>query len=223
MRVVAQMSRGIDPGPAASLFKIRGTEIFQRITDLTHQAIGNYGLAIREHPVSANHFMPGPDYGHTASEKYLNSRKLSIYGGSNEIQRNIIAKAVLGPVTASHEGVGWISSLRKNRNCFDPAFSGCCAIAMISTPAARSWRRDEGWSRTHWKAFAELGLCAAPFQESAGGLGGGPLATMIIMQEFGRHLVVEPFFETVVLAGGLIEDIGSRGAARGLSADDHGR
>ena len=80
----------------ASLFKIRGTEIFQNITELTHRAIGNYGLAIREHPVSANHFMPGPDYGHTASEKYLNSRKLSIYGGSNEIQRNIIAKAVLG-------------------------------------------------------------------------------------------------------------------------------
>ena len=96
LRIVAQMSRGIDPGPAASLFKIRGTEIFQRITDLTHQAIGNYGLAIREHPVSANRFMPGPEYGHTATEKYLNSRKLSIYGGSNEIQRNIIAKAVLG-------------------------------------------------------------------------------------------------------------------------------
>ena len=96
LRVVAQMARGIDPGPAASLFKIRGTEIFQGITELTHRAIGNYGLAIREQPVSANQFMPGPDYGHTASEKYLNSRKLSIYGGSNEIQRNIIAKAVLG-------------------------------------------------------------------------------------------------------------------------------
>src|SRR3981189_1961714 len=95
LRVVAQMSRGIDPGPAASLFKIRGTEIFQRITDLTHQAIGNYGLAVREHPISANHFMPGPHYGHTASEKDLNSRKLSIYGGSNEIQRNIIAKGVV--------------------------------------------------------------------------------------------------------------------------------
>jgi alkylation response protein AidB-like acyl-CoA dehydrogenase len=69
---------------------------------------------------------------------------------------------------------------------------------------------DEGWSRAHWKAFVELGLCAAPFKESAGGLGGGPLTTMIIMKEFGRNLVVEPFFETVVLAGGLIEDIGSR-------------
>src|SRR4029077_14938457 len=68
---------------------------------------------------------------------------------------------------------------------------------------------DEGWSRSHWNAFAELGRCAAPFQESTGGLGGGPLATMIVMQEVGRRLVVEPFFETVVLAGGLIEDIGS--------------
>jgi alkylation response protein AidB-like acyl-CoA dehydrogenase len=96
LRVVAQMSRDIDPGAAASLFKIRGTEIFQDVTELTHRAIGNYGLAIREHPMSANRFMPGPEYGHTASEHYLNSRKLSIYGGSNEIQRNIIAKAVLG-------------------------------------------------------------------------------------------------------------------------------
>jgi alkylation response protein AidB-like acyl-CoA dehydrogenase len=68
---------------------------------------------------------------------------------------------------------------------------------------------DEGWSRKHWNAFAELGLCAAPFQESSGGLGGGPLATMIVMREFGRNLVVEPFLETVVLAGGLIEEIGS--------------
>jgi len=96
LRIVSQMSRGIDPGPAASLFKIRGTEIFQRITDLTHRAIGNDGLSLREHPASSNRELPGPKYGHTASELFLNSRKLSIYGGSNEIQRNIIAKAVLG-------------------------------------------------------------------------------------------------------------------------------
>jgi alkylation response protein AidB-like acyl-CoA dehydrogenase len=68
---------------------------------------------------------------------------------------------------------------------------------------------DEGWSRKRWKSFAELGLCAAPFPESSGGLGGGSLATMIVMQEFGRNLVVEPYFETVVLAGGLIEDVAS--------------
>ena len=68
---------------------------------------------------------------------------------------------------------------------------------------------EEGFSRKHWVAFAELGLLAAPFSEDAGGLGGGPLSTMIVMQEFGRHLVVEPFVETVVIAGGLIEQAGS--------------
>jgi alkylation response protein AidB-like acyl-CoA dehydrogenase len=68
---------------------------------------------------------------------------------------------------------------------------------------------EEGIGREQWQAFAELGLLAAPFSEAVGGLGGGTLSTMIIMQEFGRHLVVEPFFETVVLAGGLIEHAGS--------------
>jgi alkylation response protein AidB-like acyl-CoA dehydrogenase len=68
---------------------------------------------------------------------------------------------------------------------------------------------EEGFSREIWRSFAELGLLAAPFSEEIGGLGGGPLATMIAMQEFGRHLVVEPFLETVVLAGGLIADAGT--------------
>jgi alkylation response protein AidB-like acyl-CoA dehydrogenase len=70
-------------------------------------------------------------------------------------------------------------------------------------------RGEEGWSKAHWQEFAELGLLAAPFPESLGGLGQGPIATMIIMEEFGHRLVVEPFFETVVVAGGLIEDAGS--------------
>jgi len=68
---------------------------------------------------------------------------------------------------------------------------------------------EDGWSRKHWDAFAELGLLAAPFPEEYGGLGAGPLASMIVMQEFGRNLVVEPFFETVVLAGGLLAQSGS--------------
>jgi alkylation response protein AidB-like acyl-CoA dehydrogenase len=95
-RMISQLSHGRDPGAAASLLKIRGTEIHQRIADITHRAIGQYGLALREHPANSNVFVPGPQYAHTATEKYLNTRKLSIYGGSNEIQRNIIAKAVLG-------------------------------------------------------------------------------------------------------------------------------
>ncbi len=68
---------------------------------------------------------------------------------------------------------------------------------------------EGGWSRTQWDRFAELGLLAAPLPEEFGGLGRRSLAAMIIMQEFGRNLVVEPFFETVILAAGLIDDVGS--------------
>jgi alkylation response protein AidB-like acyl-CoA dehydrogenase len=78
---------------------------------------------------------------------------------------------------------------------------------------------EDGFSRRQWAAFAELGLFAAPFSEDIGGLGGGPLSTMIIMQEFGRHLVVEPFVETLVLAGGLIEQAGSDEQKRAFIPD----
>jgi alkylation response protein AidB-like acyl-CoA dehydrogenase len=78
---------------------------------------------------------------------------------------------------------------------------------------------EDGFSRKQWEAFAELGLLGAPFSEEVGGLGGGPLATMIVMQEFGRHLVLEPFVETVVVAGGLIERTGSEEQKQALIPD----
>ena len=78
---------------------------------------------------------------------------------------------------------------------------------------------EDGFSRKRWEAFAELGLLAAPFSEEVGGLGGGSLSTMIIMQEFGRHLVVEPFVETIVVAGSLIEQTGSEKQKRAFLPD----
>jgi len=68
---------------------------------------------------------------------------------------------------------------------------------------------DSGWSRDCWRAFAELGLLAAPFAEEHGGFGGGAIEVMIIMEEFGKGLVVEPYLQTVVLCGGLINLAGS--------------
>ena len=69
---------------------------------------------------------------------------------------------------------------------------------------------DEGWRPEIWKEFAELGLLAAPFPEEMGGFGGGAIDAMIVMEELGRHLVVEPYVETVILAGGLLRDAGSK-------------
>jgi pimeloyl-CoA dehydrogenase small subunit len=70
-------------------------------------------------------------------------------------------------------------------------------------------RSEAGWSRSTWKQFAELGLLAAPFPEDHGGLGGGSVETMIVMEEFGRALVVEPYVPTVVIGGGMILSAGT--------------
>ena len=67
----------------------------------------------------------------------------------------------------------------------------------------------DGWRPEIWAQFAELGLLAAPFSEEMGGLGGGAIETMIVMEEFGRHLVIEPYLETVVIAGGFLREGGS--------------
>jgi pimeloyl-CoA dehydrogenase small subunit len=61
-----------------------------------------------------------------------------------------------------------------------------------------------GWSRPIWSRFAELGLLALPFAAENGGLGGGPVESLIVMEAFGRHLVLEPYLATVVLGGGCL-------------------
>ena len=68
---------------------------------------------------------------------------------------------------------------------------------------------DEGFSRDHWATFAELGLLGLPFREEDGGLGGGPIDTMIVMEQFGRGLVLEPYLATVLLAGQAIAHAGT--------------
>jgi alkylation response protein AidB-like acyl-CoA dehydrogenase len=97
LRSLAGEAAGRGPGPESSLLKIKGSEIQQRITELALEAVGHYGAPYfrgfgdgdNEHPI-------GPDYAHRAAPTYFNTRKTTIYGGSNEIQRNIIAKMVLG-------------------------------------------------------------------------------------------------------------------------------
>ena len=64
---------------------------------------------------------------------------------------------------------------------------------------------QHGFSAEHWQQFAELGWLSIPFAEEYGGFGGGPVDTMVIMQEFGRGLVSEPFLPTVLLFGGLLQ------------------
>jgi alkylation response protein AidB-like acyl-CoA dehydrogenase len=75
-------------------------------------------------------------------------------------------------------------------------------------------KSEAGWRPDYWKAFAEeLGILGAPFSEDLGGLGGGATENMIVLEEFGKALVVEPYLGTVVIGGGFLKHSGYAGAS----------
>ncbi len=97
--VAADAKRGNTgkPDPASSILKIKGSEIQQATTHLLMQVMGPHALPYHSGDLDGSNELPiEPDYAATAAPSYFNVRKVSIYGGSNEIQKNIIAKAVLG-------------------------------------------------------------------------------------------------------------------------------
>ena len=78
----------------------------------------------------------------------------------------------------------------------------------------------EGYSPAIWAQFAELGLLGLPFAEEYGGFGGSAQEVMLVMQAFGRVLVLEPYFPTVVLAGTAVNAGRNSGAEAGDPAGD---
>ncbi len=98
LRVVAderKMAKGRQ-NPASSILKLKGSVIQQQLTELLMEVVGPYVLPYQRDFDGNNEPTVGPEYATEAAPMYFNYRKVSIYGGSNEIQRNIIAKAILG-------------------------------------------------------------------------------------------------------------------------------
>ena len=97
MQIFSAMGSGKPVGPASSMLKCAGSEAQQAITELALEAVGGYATPfIQDTWAMTNDPRPGPDYAAPAAPSYFNYRKASIYAGSNEIQRNIMAKLVLG-------------------------------------------------------------------------------------------------------------------------------
>jgi hypothetical protein len=98
LRVIAAVAGGGVPGAESSMLKIRGTEIRQEISSLLRRAMGPYAAPFIEDALQEGYAEEaiGPDEAASAAALYFNNRKLSIFGGSNEIQKNIISKMILG-------------------------------------------------------------------------------------------------------------------------------
>ena len=97
-RVMAELAGGKNPGPASSMLKTRGTEMRQRLDEIAVETIGFYASADQHdaRTPGSNVEPIGPKEGMVFMPTYLNNRAASIYGGSNEVQRGIMAKLVLG-------------------------------------------------------------------------------------------------------------------------------
>ena len=97
-RVMSALATGKNPGPASSMLKVQGTEAMQRLDTLAIEAVGLFGAVFqpKARAPGSNEKPVGPEHSLTVMPRYLNNRAASIYGGSNEIQRNIIASLVLG-------------------------------------------------------------------------------------------------------------------------------
>ena len=97
LRILVDADSGAAAGPESSMLKIKGTIIRQELNDLTRRALGPYALPFSSEAMEEgyNEQSIGPDYANAIAAKYFNNRKMSIYAGSNEIQREIITKTKL--------------------------------------------------------------------------------------------------------------------------------
>jgi alkylation response protein AidB-like acyl-CoA dehydrogenase len=98
LRILGALAAGQNVGPESSLLKTRGTELQQAVTELALEVSGYYGFPFdASTPEIGDNFAPvGPEQANGVAQDYFNTRKVSIFAGSNEIQRNIMAKLVLG-------------------------------------------------------------------------------------------------------------------------------
>ena len=96
LRILSSIRGGESPGPESSMMKTLVTDLEQEISELTLEVIGYYGIPFQDTSFGSNEMAIGDEDFRPIAGKYQNLRATSIYGGSNEIQRNIMAKAVLG-------------------------------------------------------------------------------------------------------------------------------
>ena len=199
LRILSEEVKGTAPGPESSFLKIRGSELQQRISELTLEAVGHFGLlqSNESQLEQSNEYYPGPEYSNNTGANYLNLRKTTIYGGSNEIQKNILSKMVLGLVmnlTLSEDQVLIRDSAQK---FLEVNYSFEKELVFLKIKKSHL--------KTIGKNFSELGWLGLAFSEDIGGFDGNINNLMTLMERIGASLVLEPIIFNNIIVGKLFE------------------
>lgn len=212
IRALRGQTRGKPSAIQSSIGKVIGTETRQRMTELGMELAGSYGSADVRIGAASSGELPIPEEAVFNMNAYLNDRAASIYGGSNEVQRNIIAAHLL----ADSRDSGKASPDETEMH------------AMLRDSLARYLEQQYGFNDRLraiagaidtppplWRGLSsDLGILGASFPEAWGGLGGGVAENQLIMELLGGALAGEPYLSTVVVGGGLLRRVGGSMADR---------
>lgn len=203
---------------APSMGKVLATELKQHLTELGLDIAGPYGTTSLGIGEAADPVQAVPEDAVFASHAYLNDRAASIYGGTNEVQRNLIARHILGAdvmqtvVPADETQAMLLASLQgwlQDKWPFEKR------AALLAKPEAMA---------PLWQGLGqELGLLGAALPEALGGAGGGLAEQMLMAQALGAALVPEPYSATAVMGATLLQALADPGTATLLQGVAEGR
>ncbi|MDF2231296.1 acyl-CoA dehydrogenase family protein [Albimonas sp. CAU 1670] len=200
LRVGVEMEldgRGAPGLPTPSVLKLQGTELMQAAQRFSREALGPYGAIFHDlGDPAAPMAEPGPEAGRGAAAESLFRRAATIYGGSSEVQKGIIAKAIEGADAgaARPPAEGDLGLLRDSLDG---------VLARHGSREARRVRAGVPAREGLWPTLAAQGWLGAGLPEAAGGFGGGARESAEIAEAVGRALLGEPLGPVVAAARAL--------------------
>jgi len=186
---------GPDEGNALlpSVLKLHGCDLMQTTLKAQLEALGPHGIAYWPQGHDDAAVPPAADRGRDVAAEFLFRRAATIYGGSSEVQKNIIAKVFVDGDNAPAAGLaGEDQQMLADSVARFVARDYTFDMRRAMTPAG---------ARAMWRRFAELGWLGAALAEDVGGLGGTIADAAVIAEGLGRGLVLEPYVGCAVMAG----------------------
>ncbi len=206
LRILSEEKNRHDLDAVVSALKLRGSAMQQRVTELQVEALGPHALRHWGHDegeaIGGDEALRWPPHVPGRTAQALITRASTIYGGSQEIQKNIIAKLAFGlwQRSGTQHGLQPDEEQQMLRDAVEPLRARAVRLRGAA-PAVEA----AGSASTHWAQYAEMGWLGLGIPEAFGGLGCTFVETALVVEEFGRALVLEPYIGCAVLAARLVE------------------